>query len=317
MRVLILWYTIRSNFGDVLLYQTEKAYLEKSGIEVDYLDVGKPCHEVFEKANEYDFLLFAGGGIIEKYVPNVIRYFKDDFHELNVPYGVIGLSVGDFDYTEHDSNIRFWVTNASFFFTRDEFSANKLNLICGEDIAKVGVDIVWANDMFSRLKSDDRNFKGLNIRNMPYPDLTGNLDLTYLADFVKQNGFTVYIPDESGEIIYLEDTCAYDVKNVVKQISKCKYIVAMRYHVNLVAAAMGIPTIPIAYCNKVHELSCQLGLYRYEIKPHELERLSEKINALEANYSKVSKDCLVYSEKYRKIALEILDFAVRKIKEDK
>ena len=122
-KVLLLWYTINNNFGDVLIYETVKDTLETSGLEVSYIDVGNPCKDIFYEANKHDFLLFAGGGIIERYVPNVIRYFQEDFDELTVPYGVIGLSIGGFDYTKYKDQIGFWVRNAEFFYTRDEYSA--------------------------------------------------------------------------------------------------------------------------------------------------------------------------------------------------
>ncbi len=87
-RVLTLYYAEGNNFGDDLIYLTCKNALEKRGMEVVPIMGGTPCIEVIRQANECDFLLFAGGGIIEGYVPNVIRWLKEDYHEMKVPYAV-------------------------------------------------------------------------------------------------------------------------------------------------------------------------------------------------------------------------------------
>jgi polysaccharide pyruvyl transferase WcaK-like protein len=164
-KVLLLWYTINSNFGDVLIYETVKEALETSGMEVSYIDVGKPCREIFCEANKHDFLLFAGGGIIERYVPNVIRYFKEDYEDLTVPYGIIGLSIGGFDYIKYKEQIGFWVQNAEFFYTRDEYSAEYLNRLSSTNKVVEGVDIVWANNQI--INNVGRMFKGSNVRDVP------------------------------------------------------------------------------------------------------------------------------------------------------
>ena len=75
---------MNENFGDVLIYNTVREFLETKGCICDYMDVGEPCIKIIQKANEYDFLLFTGGGIIERYVPNVIRYFEEDIIKLKV-----------------------------------------------------------------------------------------------------------------------------------------------------------------------------------------------------------------------------------------
>ena len=114
-KILLLWYFEEDNFGDILLYRTTRNFFSDMSIEVISCEVGQPCIEVFEKANQTDFLLFAGGGIIDGGVPNVIRHFKEDYHLLKVPYGVIGLGVADFDYLWCKQQIAFWINNAEFF----------------------------------------------------------------------------------------------------------------------------------------------------------------------------------------------------------
>src|SRR5699024_765147 len=96
------------------------------------MEVSSPCEAILKKANENDYLIFAGGGIIERYIPNVIRYFKEDFSLLKVPYGVVGLGVGSFDYSQYKEELKFWIENAKFFYTRDEYTTQRLYDTCGE-----------------------------------------------------------------------------------------------------------------------------------------------------------------------------------------
>lgn len=305
-KVLLLWYTEGKNFGDMLIYQTVKDYLLEQQLKCDYIDVGLPCHEIFEKANNYDFLLFAGGGILERYVPNIVKHFEDDFEELHVPYGIVGVSIGKFDYSQYYDGIRSWVNNATFFYTRDQFSADKLNEICKKNKAIANVDVVWANRNI--YKTNDMNLGkiGINIRDAPYQDLTSNIDLKVMNRIVQQNNISIFIPDQSQ--FFKEDfnMNQYSVSEVIQQISKCNLIVAMRYHVILVAAIMGIPSVPVVYCNKVHELSCQIDLTDYEVDISQFEKIDCKVNEITENYDKIKKQMILKVKLMQRCAKKML-----------
>lgn len=288
-KILLLWYTINENFGDVLIYNTIKDYLEKNNCICDYIDVGRPCIEIVQKANYYDFLLFAGGGIIERYVPNVIRYFKEDYEVLKVPYGIIGLSIGKFNYSEYSETIRFWIEKSEFFYTRDEYSAMILNKIGGSDKVKNGVDIVWANESIWKMTRKQSNEVGINVRDVPYVDIYPDIDWREIKKIVNENNISIQIPDESGQEIAGLAKYDYNINEVIKQISRCGIIVAMRYHVILVAAILGVPSIPIAYCNKVHELSLQLKLNEYEVDVAHVSNVNDYIKRMQNEYDSVKK----------------------------
>ena len=64
-KILLLWYMGGDNFGDVLLAHTVSSILQQNGFEVDFHEVGDDGREIFKHANQCDFMLFAGGGIIE------------------------------------------------------------------------------------------------------------------------------------------------------------------------------------------------------------------------------------------------------------
>ena len=305
--MLLLWHTVDENFGDVLIYNTVKEFLEMKGFISDYMDVGEPCIKIIQKANEYDFLLFAGGGIIERYVPNVIRYFEEDIIELKVPYGVIGLSIGNFDYSKHLNSISCWIKNATFFYTRDYYSAQKLNQMCGIEKVKVGVDVVWANKRIYQQLNNREIHYGINVRDVPYLDIGEDMNWGKLKEIIIKNGVTIQIPDESQIAIEGLEQYTYSIDEVINQISKCKVIIAMRYHVVLVAALMGIPTIPIVYCNKVHELSSQLNLNRYEVTVPQIGMITDKILDIQRNYNSVKNTLLQRTECMIKSSLDILE----------
>lgn len=305
-KILLLWYTINKNFGDVLLYETVKNKLEEYGMDTGYVDVGNPCNQIFEIVNQYDFLLFAGGGIIERYIPNVIRYFEEDYKMLKVPYGVVGISVGKFDYTEYEKQLKFWIQNAEFFYTRDEFSAKYLNKICNENRVKASVDVVWANNRICSKGITEQTNRGINVRDIPYPDIQGDIDWDMLKKIIKDNGFHITISDESAQniktgLIETEKHKEYSIKQVLEEIETCRIIIAMRYHVILVAAANGIPVIPIAYCQKVRELVQQLELEPYVVEIDEIDQLDEKIKRIEQQQS---EEKIKLKEKYLKMKKE-------------
>ena len=312
-KILLLWYTINQNFGDVLIYDTVKKYLEKYDCKCDYMDVGQPCNKIVKKANEYDFLLFAGGGIIERYVPNVIRYWKEDYGELKIPYGVIGLSIGTFNYDDYFSSISFWIEKASFFYTRDDYSARKLNDIYGKTKVKSGVDVVWANENIKKKTYKNKSYMGINIRNVPYLDVNKDINWKELQNIISHNNISIQIPDESGIIIEGLKQQTYDINNVIDQISKCKMIIAMRYHIILVCAIMGIPCIPISYCNKVHELSQQLNINEYEVQLSQIHLINEKIKSMQSNYDCVKNKILKNATSMKAESLKMLEIISNKI----
>lgn len=304
---------MNENFGDVLIYNTVREFLETKGCICDYMDVGEPCIKIIQKANEYDFLLFTGGGIIERYVPNVVRYFEEDIIKLKVPYGVIGLSIGTFDYSKYLDSISCWIKNATFFYTRDYYSAQKLNRMCGIEKVKVGVDVVWANKRIYKQSNICKMDNGICVRNVPYLDIEEDMDWRELKEIIIKNSVTIQIPDESQIAIDGLKQYTYSINEVINQISKCKIIIAMRYHVVLVAALMGIPTIPIVYCNKVHELSSQLNLNKYEVNVSQIGMITDKILDIQRNYNSIKNSLLQRTEYLINYSFDILENITRDI----
>ena len=145
-KILLVWYQVGDNFGDVLLYNTTKKYLIETGYEVEKHEIGDATLKIAEHANKCNFLLFAGGGIVERYVPKVIREIRELKKNLDVPYGVIGLGIGKFDYSAYKEAFTFWIMNSQFFYVRDKATMDYFNILSNSDKAVFSGDVVFGND---------------------------------------------------------------------------------------------------------------------------------------------------------------------------
>lgn len=310
-RVLVLWYTADKNFGDYLIFKTVSDHLRDWGYECVDMDVGRPYRAIANAARKCDFVWFAGGGIIERGIPNIIRFFrKFRLFSLGVKYGITGLSIGDFDYQYAKKELRSWVRHSSFFYCRDDYTADYLNSISGSKKAVSSADVVFACDLERMLKEcgqeqpeapDEGNVSGpfdlgVNFRELPYVDLSGEMNWTAWTDAIlKSTANVIGIPDQydcSGKI-RVDYYGQYTPENVLQCIEKCSTVLAMRFHVLLVAARMGKIPIPINYCPKVGRLAGQLGITDLVLGINDCEGLESAMQKIADN-----------EDRYRKTAAE-------------
>ena len=301
--VLLLWYQKGDNFGDVLLFQTTRNYLTSAGIEVCSHEVGADARQIIEQANRHDFLLFAGGGIIESSAPPIIRMFSDFYKLLQVPYGVIGLGIAEFDYSSFSSNVKLLLDNAKFFYVRDNYSKNRLTDLVGDNNSKCSADCVFSNKQLTKYGSNIDNEVGINLRDLPYKHLTGDFDKTQLNHIFNHYGSYIVIPDSSDEqwkkldavknndvlSIYNYLDRGEKISTTINEMRRCEIIIAMRFHVVLVAAILGIVPIPIVYHVKVQSLVESLGIQELSVGLDQLENIPEKVKILKNNYEKYRK----------------------------
>lgn len=325
-KILLVWYMKEDNFGDVLIYKTVSAYLKENDFEVECHEVGDNCNSIFEHANQCDFLLFAGGGIIERYIPDVIRNFKKNYALLKVPYGIMGFGMGDFDYSKNKEEISFWVNNSKFFYARDERTKEQLDIIAESDKVKYSADCVFGNKSIYKELKDYKDGHGINMRDLPYQDLTGDFNWEIINLILKNLDCNIIIPDCSKEIKKLEikfenQVCLKGisnksqeekVENVLRQIEKCEWIIAMRFHVILVAAMLGIVSVPIMYCPKVKHLAEQLGIKELAVEIGEVEDIPKKISLLERRYDYytgvLNKNVKIMKKKANEMFEEVIFF---------
>lgn len=319
--VLILWYPIGCNFGDYMLYQTVCGYLTEWGYEIADMDVGMPYSMIAKEARKHEWLWFAGGGIIERGIPDVIINFEK-FHKKTgrIKYGITGLSIGGFQYDEHAKALTYWVENAQYFFTRDLYSACELNRIAGCNKVISSVDVVFAYQGIPKTNNDQHGTVGINLRDLPYTDLSGEFQWKKWEAVFKKciSERLIGIPDQFdySKLINLEMQGGYSPENVLKTIMLSDYTVAMRYHVLLVAARMGILCIPIGYCPKVSRLAEQLGIEELELGVHDYAKLPEVIDKYKNNklfyHEKVKNNVVLMENRAKEMFAQ-----VRKIMEEK
>ena len=172
--VLLLWYMENDNFGDTLISETVRDILNKNDFTVEDIEVGENPQIIIERANKCDFMLFAGGGIIERYLPPILARFSQYVDEILIPYGVIGISVGNFDYDYKSISLGKWVDKSIFFYSRDSRSMKILNRYSETNKVLCSGDCVFASN---RICINEAGKKiGINIRDLPYEDINGRLE---------------------------------------------------------------------------------------------------------------------------------------------
>ena len=324
-RVLLLWYMENDNFGDTLISETVRDILNKNDFTVEDIEVGENPQIIIERANKCDFMLFAGGGIIERYLPPILARFSQYVDEILIPYGVIGISVGNFDYDYKSISLGKWVDKSIFFYSRDSRSMKILNRYSETNKVLCSGDCVFASN---RICINEAGKKiGINIRDLPYEDINGRLEWDQIKKIRESINAHKLIMDSSNEICNLllsnEDEQNYEefkikgkiekADHIIQDISECRIIVAMRYHVVLVAALMGIPTIAIKYCPKVESLVEQLGIQDIAIKIGEYGNIHPKFNEVMLNYSEYQGIIRENVGKLRRCVLEMFEVVIEQM----
>ena len=309
-RVLLAVCLYEGNFGDILIHETVEERLKRAGFEVETVEVSEPLavSSLVLRANASDFLYFVGGGIIERWAPEVIVRFPEVLGELTVPYGVVGLSTGEFDYQRLAPSLRAFADYATFFFTRDRESAETFRLAGASRVPEPGVDVVFSRDPLSADPAGTRALISAGFRNVPYPDVSGELDWASWSRRLKAVGTSVLMEDCSAA----QEQLGIPISRVgiVNTINLSRMVIAMRFHVVLMAALLGVPTIPVAYCPKVSRLADQLGLARFCLNIHDHHRLEETAGELERRSAEVSFTLRERVEALRREARGILDATV-------
>lgn len=312
-KILILWYSDGDNLGDYYLYKTVCNYAKNSGFNTIGVDVGLPFDVIAKYAKRCNFMWFAGGGIIERGVPDIIRNFNS-FIKLvkNIKYGITGLSIGNFNYDEYKDAISCFVNNSSFFYTRDKYSADELNRLSDSNIVKESADVVFAYDIPKNYAIEEKYF-GINFRELPYTDLSGEFNWTKWNESInKLEAKTIIgIPDQhdiSKKVIFSIDT-KYTPEKALSIISQCEYTLSMRYHAILLAARLGKLSLPICYCPKVERLADQLNLSDLKLGVHDYDLLVDKYNQMLNNKlmlkDEMNKKVMYYEKEAKKMFLEV------------
>jgi polysaccharide pyruvyl transferase WcaK-like protein len=312
--VLLVVCLFEDNFGDILIYETADRKLRQAGFETRAVEVSQSLDKskLIERANNSDFLYFVGGGLIERSAPQIIRHFDSLYKHIRVPYGVVGLGTGAFDYTAFNNSLRLFSENAAFFYTRDEESVETFSRAGTRRPPIAGVDIAFANDTLARLESTG-DIVTACFRNVPYVDVTGDLNWSMWSEALRKIGVESLICDCSNAQEKLG--IPIDNSNILGQILKSKIIVAMRFHIILAAAMTGVLTIPINYCPKVKRLARQLGIEDYCLELNDHDQLESRLRRLKSNEKTVRSNLQARVTELKSSASQIIQSSIRKMEE--
>jgi len=309
-KVLLVVCLYENNFGDILIYKTIDKKLRNNGFDTEIVEISKSLNEskLIERANNSKFLYFVGGGIIERWAPEIIRYFDVLHKHLLVPYGVIGLSTGNFVYQDMYVSLKAFADKAMFFYTRDEDSILTFQKAGASKLPTAGVDVVFANADIAAFNRYG-NAISANFRNVPYPDVTGDIEWQKWSNALRNIGVQFLIRDCSDTQQSLEIPINSD--DELSAIRKSAFVVSMRFHVILVAALTGVLPVPINYCPKVRRLAKQLGIEEYCLELHDHHKLESIFTRLKSNENIVRKNLGTRISELRMKANEIIDDSIQ------
>lgn len=312
-RVSLVVYFVGRNFGDVMLYETIQQRLLRAGLETETIEVSQPLRDsrLVEKANQSGFLVFVGGGLLEFHAPEIIRDFCHLQSALTTPYGVVGLSTGDFNYRHINPSLKAFAERAEFFYTRDEESIATFRSAGASKLPSAGVDMVFANESLAALKSEGNQIAA-NFRDVPYPFISGELDWQRWSKALREIGVEFLIPDSSPQQQQLG--IPIQPGSELAGLRQCQVAVAMRFHIVLAAASMGVLPIPVTYCPKVNRLARQLGLEEFCLAVNEYSRLKEVFGKLQAQAQPLRHAMVQRVDQMRQCANDILEQTLDRIK---
>jgi polysaccharide pyruvyl transferase WcaK-like protein len=311
--VTLVVYFEDQNFGDLFIYDTVNERLRQAGLETQTVEVSQSLEQsqLIVKANQSGFLMFVGGGLIERGAPEIIRDFCHVSPLLDSPFGIVGLSAGEFDYRPMAPSFKALADRASFFYTRDAETVEVFKASGAHRLPQEGVDVVFASHRLACPAVEGRRFGG-NFRNVPYPQITGDMDWSKWSEALKAAGVEFLIRDTSPAQRQL--SIPIDSRGELEALAECHKVVAMRFHLVLAAAAMGVVPIPIGYCPKVKRLSRQLGLSDICLEMHQPERLGAAAEYVDKKGPELRALMAGKVAQLRLRASEILEDAVERVK---
>jgi len=276
------------NYGDTVIRVCFNALLKVALKNLSVNDYQITNAAIDETSKEliiaHDIIFFAGGGIIKyKYQSfyNRIDYITSIAEEYNIP--VILSSVGVESYDENNDNCcilknalqRTCVKSISI---RDDLDSIKKYLPEIEsDIPIVCDPAVWTQHVYGMGDKSEGNRKGpigINVvRGGLFKDneiiWDKKAEMAFLKDLIDLLGqenldYRLFTNGCFLDDIFLNDFCAtYDIPNenrapqindsqaLVQEIESFSYLIAFRLHASIIAFSLNIPSIAMAWNDKV------------------------------------------------------------------
>ena len=297
------------NFGDEAIAKVLVDRLKKDGAEKITLISSNPektakIHQVnscqmlnfWKDLREADVLISGGGSLLQD-----VTSVKSLIYYLGVIYSalILGKRVEIFaqGIGPINSKIGQILTRIALKFARKISVRDKKSQ---EFLTKWNIKSELVNDPILDLEIPNKNKKGVvGIQLRAYPTLTDKF-LNNLADEIVK-----HFPSKRIQLISLQDSIDLEVcekfahylrikgfegdieilnnlsiNQVFEYISNLEYLVAMRFHANVVGLKAGIKTLAINYDIKVKKLAEQYNLPLIELKQNDMDKEFNQFLAL-------------------------------------
>jgi len=226
-------------------------------------------------AEEYDALLFLGGGIFreESYWKEVFSYrveISRAFRAKDKGVFFIGCNFGPYKTDTFVKAHKDLFSNSNLISFRDKTSYNLFKELKNIQYAP---DLLWSYPLSPIEKKentvgisiiDPRHKQGMEHTYEEYIKVHKDLCTKYIEEGKKVKLFSFCSKEGDTEIAkaIISDINAvipiieYDknIKNYLKEIGRCSYFVAARFHAVILAMKFSIPVIPVIYGDKTENL---------------------------------------------------------------
>lgn len=249
-----------------------------------------------DKINDYGFVVIGGGGL---FIHGVIEPWRQ---KIKSHYGAIGIGA---EFKHLDYKARELASNADFFYVRDNYSLEAMNVLDAER----SYDITF----YEPLERKEKTFSNTKCLFSWRNDLDGlrashvNFE-NYFPRPVDENLWLMCLKSHFTDII--SDDFTTDSDDITRLLVDVDLIVSSRFHGIVAAIQMGIPCIAIDVCPKIRTIMEDCGLSEYCILPNKVDKLDELIR-------KAVKDAEIIREKqynYTENASNVMKLHVENLK---
>jgi polysaccharide pyruvyl transferase WcaK-like protein len=271
-------------------------------------------------------LVFGGGTQIfetrkNSFFPHLVKFAVLFFGKLFLGIQVIHLCTGITEHKQFVSRLlaQGILKRSDRFIARDENSAKVASDFVGSAYQiELASDVVYRlKDVFERFKSQKKMggkprvglslfpfFSVVNKHSQLDTSLLEAMNV-FVAEFAKEHPDTTFvllgsqIEHPLADLEYMTKTLDLtakkveyvdykgDIGNTVEAIASLDFVVGMRLHFLITASLLGVPTVAIAYQDKVYQEAKALGLDDLVIQPQTCKphTIDEKVQTLTQNYA--------------------------------
>lgn len=272
-----------------------------------FFEAWKDLDERTVEIQQGDLLIIGGGGLIINNSNSVISSLKN----ITIPIHIIGISANN----ANESNvelIRYLSATATSIAVRDEPTQRYFRQF--RPNVQLIPDITFGKKLEATVNPINMPpVLGVSLRNWHFHHTdqytpryyryerlnhhAQKLKLRYpfrrywneekARRIITDLGFTTnqlqFAPEDPGEILLTSS-------NLVSELSRCDYVIAMRLHACIFATQLSIPFIALSYSSKVKNYMQGIGLSNYTLELNETRKIPSKIHSLVTHRKDIESD---------------------------